>query len=197
MTLSDGWFGKLLVEKGVLDMLLEYVDESVCRMHDMVSSKLLVLFNLALVKENAYVLARVAELVPVRGIGAFEPFKSIVEWVEKRKEMDELPRESDREKRIREQMDEEAYFDAEDEEEMQVEEKTEEPKEETFVREEAEVSVQEEASAEEEGDSLQSFFKTNKPVQSNPSMKMSLKLNLEPSTFDCDNKRPKLSSHVC
>lgn len=187
-----------MVDKKGVDCLVQAIKPETFQMRTLFDSKLLVFFNTALLKEHAYVLTYVAEAITGLQIHSLEPFKSIVDWVEKWKETEEteetIPSTLDRDERMKEQMDEEAYFDAVDDEEEA------EPIEDVPVERVTIEAVKEEEPKEEEpvdADSLQSFFKTSKQKQTNSPMRMSLKLNLNSSTFDCDSKRPKLEYSVC
>lgn len=183
ISLSDGWFGKILVEKGVLEEIFKITNLESLQGNNLFSSKLLHFYNMALVKENYYVLSTVADSIEKLGVGELPLFVSIREWVEEKQKQEQVSFESVRDERIKEQMDEEAYFDGEDEENEEVIKIEEEKVEDVIVDKEEEQES-------DPGDSLLSFFGTSKPVHSGSSLKMNLNLNLH--SIESETKRQKL-----
>lgn len=183
----------------ILDDILEITKSEVLQKNTLLSSKLLSFYNTALVKEQFFVLTRVAQSIPSLGISDVTPFSSILEWVHK-KELEEdqtncsSHEQSTRDKELKERMAEEAYFDTVDDEEEDnmnvVEDIHKEEKEEPAEKEEP-------VEKEETVDSIDDFFGSRKPIKTNTPIKMSIKLNLSIPVDESDSKRLKIQQQDC
>lgn len=189
------------MDNHILDVILEMTNSEVLKKNTLLSAKLLSFYNTALVKEQFFILTRVAQSIPSLGISDITPFSSILEWVHK-KELEEdqvkcsSQEQSTRDKELKERMAEEAYFDTIDEEEddgMNV-------IEDLHTEVEKEVEKKEEpVEKEETADSLDGFFGSRKPIKTNTPIKMSIKLNLSLPVDESDSKRQKVQQecYVC
>lgn len=189
----------------ILDGILEITKSEVLQKNTLLSSKLLSFYNTALVKEQFFVLTRVAQSIPSLGISDITPFSSILEWVHK-KDLEEdqtncsSHEQSTRDKDLKERMAEEAYFDTVDDDEddnMNVVEDIHKEEEKEVEKKEEPAEKEEPVEKEETADSVDDFFGSRKPIKTNTPIKMSIKLNLSIPVDEADSKRLKIQQQDC
>ena len=120
MRLKSEWFGALLVSKELMHFVYAITTREMVMKNNLLSGAILSLFNAAYVNHQTDVMKDCAKRVRELGVAEINPFEKIVAAVEAgektaspRKEVEVAAAKN----RLREELDEEAYYDSIDEEE--------------------------------------------------------------------------------
>ena len=185
VSLKTEWFAVLLVRKGMINEVYKIATISVLQKNNLLAVSLFHFFNTIYLNKQIELLINIAANVKGTEIASFTPFNKILEFSDSLSKTDSVPTSSptpvlDQEK---ERMDEEAYFDSEEEENVMIptmEQRT-LP---SFG------SKEEEEEIDSSGSSVVSFFgsglRTSTPIQ------MNLTVNLGPPEGESESKRVKV-----
>ncbi|KNB43937.1 hypothetical protein JH06_3062 [Blastocystis sp. subtype 4] len=185
VSLKTEWFAVLLVRKGMINEVYKIATISVLQKNNLLAVSLFHFFNTIYLNKQIELLINIAANVKGTEIASFTPFNKILEFSDSLSKTDSVPTSSptpvlDQEK---ERMDEEAYFDSEEEENVMIP-TMEQRSLPSFG------SKEEEEEIDSSGSSVVSFFgsglRTSTPIQ------MNLTVNLGPPEGESESKRVKV-----
>ena len=183
VSLKTEWFAVLLVRKGMINEVYKIATISVLQKNNLLAVSLFHFFNTIYLNKQIELLINIAANVKGTEIASFTPFNKILEFSDSLSKTDSVPTSSptpvlDQEK---ERMDEEAYFDSEEEENVMIP---------TMEQRSLPSFGSKEEEIDSSGSSVVSFFgsglRTSTPIQ------MNLTVNLGPPEGESESKRVKV-----